>query len=251
MYSLGGLVVSADDDMRPYSLMEDSPESLEDHEISRGRLHKLGQNGFVRKSFDIMSAFLDVLGKPAAEVPDNYERGENLHDSEMELETNSSRGFSSENTIFLEPGSIQQDAIVKVAQTFRSGTNDIDAIDFVEMFLQDENQTSPEDLNDIYILVNFRPTITSCNWRMDCGVAVYDNTFFLHSSQRAYGSRTISIACGFSSEAWSPPMLTPHDTIPRAITCEIPRHRKSLTRKSQIFSRRRSSHPLRVVTNSA
>jgi hypothetical protein len=147
MYSLGGLVVSADDDMRPYSLMEDSPESLEDHEISRGRLHKLGQNGFVRKSFDIMSAFLDVLGKPAAEVPDNYERGENLHDSAMELETNSSRGFSSENTIFLEPGSIQQDAIVKVAQTFRSGTNDIDAIDFVEMFLQDENQTSPEDLS--------------------------------------------------------------------------------------------------------
>ena len=77
--------------MRPYSLMEDSPESLEDHEISRGRLHKLGQNGFVRKSFDIMSAFLDVLGKPAAEVPDNYERGENLHDSAMELETNSTR----------------------------------------------------------------------------------------------------------------------------------------------------------------
>jgi hypothetical protein len=179
MYSLGSLLVSADDDMRPYSLMEDSPESLEDHEISRGRLHKLGQNGYVRKSFDIMSAFLDVLGKPAAEAPDNYERGENLIDSAMELETNSSKGFSSENTIFLEPGPIQQDAIVKVAQTFRSGTNDIDAIDFVEMFLQDENQTSPEALNDIYILVNFRPAITNCNWRMDCGVAGYDNTFGL------------------------------------------------------------------------
>ena len=179
MYSLAGLLVSADDDMRPYSLMEDSPESLEDHEISRGRLHKLGQNGFVRKSFDIMSAFLDVLGKPAAEFPDNYERGENLIDSAMELETNSSKGFSSENTIFLEPGPIQQDAIVKVAQTFRSGTNDIDAIDFVEMFLQDENQTSPENLNDIYILVNFRPAITNCNWRMDCGVAGYDNTYGL------------------------------------------------------------------------
>jgi hypothetical protein len=179
MYSLGSLLVSADDDMRPYSLMEDSPESLEDHEISRGRLHKLGQNGYVRKSFDIMSAFLDVLGKPAAEVPGNYERGENLIDSAMELETNSSKGFSSENTIILEPGPIQQDAIVKVAQTFRSGTNDIDAIDFVEMFLQDENQTSPEDLNDIYILVNFRPAITNCNWRMDCGVAGYDNTFGL------------------------------------------------------------------------
>ena len=30
-----------------------------------------------------------------------------------------------------------------MAQTFRSGTNDIDAIDFVEMFLDDETQTEP------------------------------------------------------------------------------------------------------------
>jgi hypothetical protein len=179
MYSLGGHMVSSDDDMRPYSLMEDSPESLEDHEISRGRLHKVGKNGYVRKSFDIMSAFLDVLGKPVAEVPDNYERGENLVDSAMDLETNSSKGFSSENVIYVEPGPVQQDAIVKVAQTFRSGTNDIDAIDFIEMFLQDENQISPEDLNDMYVLVNFRPAITNRNWRMDCGVAGYDNTFGL------------------------------------------------------------------------
>ncbi len=47
------------------------------------------------------------------------------------------------------------------------------------MFLQDENQTNPESLNDIYVLVNFRPAITKCNWRMDCGVSGYDNTFGL------------------------------------------------------------------------
>ncbi len=179
MYSLGGHMVSSDDDMRPYSLMEDSPESLEDHEISRGRLHKIGKNGYARKSFDIMSAFLDVLGKPAAEVPENYERGENLVDTAMDLETNSSKGFSSQNTILIEPGPVQANAVVKIAQTFRSGTNDIDAIDFIEMFLQDENQISPEHLNDTYVLVNFRPAITNCNWRMDCGVAGYDNTFGL------------------------------------------------------------------------
>jgi hypothetical protein len=179
MYSLGGYMISSDDDMRPYSLMEDSPESLEDHEISRGRLHKVGKNGYVRKSFDIMSAFLDVLGKPASEVPENYERGETLIDSAMELETNASKGLATENTIFIEPGSIRHDAIVKIAQTFRSGTNDIDAIEFVEMFLQDENQTNPDTLKDVYVLVNFRPAITNCNWRMDCGVAGYDNTFGL------------------------------------------------------------------------
>jgi hypothetical protein len=70
MYSLGGLMVSSDDDMRPYSLMEDSPESLENNEISRGRLHKLGNNGYVKKSFDMMSAFFDVLGKPVSDSRD-------------------------------------------------------------------------------------------------------------------------------------------------------------------------------------
>jgi hypothetical protein len=33
-------MISADDDMRPYALVEGSPESLGHDEISRGRLHK-------------------------------------------------------------------------------------------------------------------------------------------------------------------------------------------------------------------
>src|SRR5271154_6512984 len=45
IYTLGGLLVSADDDMRPYALMEDSPESLGDNEISRGKLLPRGTNG--------------------------------------------------------------------------------------------------------------------------------------------------------------------------------------------------------------
>ena len=179
MYSLGGLMVSADDDMRPYSLMEDSPESLETDEISRGRLHKVGKNGYVRKSFDIMSAFLDVLGKPASEVPENYERGELMVDTAMELETNATKGFTEENALILERGAVADTAVVKMAQTFRSGTNDVDAIDFVDMFLADVQQTSIDSLNDMYVLVNFRPALTNKNWRMDCGVAGYDNTFGL------------------------------------------------------------------------
>jgi hypothetical protein len=147
--------------------------------VSRGRLHKITQNGCVRKSFDIMSAFLDVLGKPAAEVPENYDRGETLIDSAMNLETNSSKGFATENTLFLERGPVVRDAVVKIAQTFRFGTSDIDAIDFIEMFLRDESQTNPDNLNDLYVLVNFRPVITKFNWRIDCGVAGYDNTFGL------------------------------------------------------------------------
>jgi hypothetical protein len=179
MYSLGGLMVSADDDMRPYSLMEDSPESLENDEISRGRLHKVGKNGYVRKSFDIMAAFFDVLGKKASEVPENYERGELMTDTATDLETNSTKGLAIENALILQRGLVREDAIVKIAQTFRSGTNDIDAIDFVDMFLDDDQQVSLDSLNDMYVLVNFRPAITNKNWRMDCGVAGYDNTFGL------------------------------------------------------------------------
>src|SRR5262249_34483811 len=87
MYTLGGLLVSADDDMRPYTLMENSPESLGADEVSRGKLLKTGHNGYTRKSFDILASFLDVLGKSANQVPDNYERGELLVDTAMDLET--------------------------------------------------------------------------------------------------------------------------------------------------------------------
>jgi hypothetical protein len=179
MYTLGGLMVSSDDDMRPYALMEDKPESLQNDEICRGRLHRSGTNHVVHKSFDIIAAFTDVLAKRVAEIPENYERGELLLDSAMELETNTTKGVSAENSLMLEHGQVSDTALVKIAQTFRSGTNDIDAIDFVDMFLADEEQIDPDSVNDLYVLVNFRPVVTKRNWRMDCGVAGYDNTFGL------------------------------------------------------------------------
>jgi hypothetical protein len=179
MYTLGGLMVSSDDDMRPLALMEESPESLQNDEVSRGRLHRTGDEHFVRKSFDIVAAFRDVLGKPVSEIPENYARGELLVDSAMDLETNATKGPAGENSLTLEHGSVPESAVVKIAQTFRSGTNDIDAIDFVEMFLADEEQVDPDEVNDLYVLVNFRPAVTNRNWRMDCGVAGYDNTFGL------------------------------------------------------------------------
>jgi hypothetical protein len=179
MYTLGGLMVSADDDMRPYALMEHSPESLEADEISRGRLHRAGENGYGRKSFDILTSFRDVLGKPAGQAPDNYERGELVIDTAMDLETNATMGLSRENSLLVQRGHLPDDAVIKMAQTFRSGTSDIDAIDYIEMFLENDQQADPADLNDIYVLENFRPAVTKKNWRMDCGVAGYDNTFGL------------------------------------------------------------------------
>ena len=63
IYTLGAFLISADDDMRPYALVESSPESLKRDEISRGRLHKAGANGYLEKSYDILTSFKDVLGK--------------------------------------------------------------------------------------------------------------------------------------------------------------------------------------------
>jgi hypothetical protein len=179
MYTLGGLVVSADDDMRPYALMEHSPESLDADEICRGRLHRAKENGYGRKSFDILTSFRDVLGKTAGQVPDNYERGELVVDTATDLETNVTTGLQRENSLLVRRGALSDDTVVKMAQTFRSGTSDIDAIDYVEMFLENDQQTDPTELSDIYVLENFRPVITKKNWRMDCGVAGYDNTFGL------------------------------------------------------------------------
>jgi hypothetical protein len=179
MHTLGGLMISSDDDMRPYALMEDSLESLDEGEVSRGRLHRTGRNGYTRKSYDVVGAFLDVLGKKVADVPDNYDKGEVLVDTAMELETNATKGLARENSLLLERALVTPDAVVKMAQTFRTGTNDIDAMDFADLFLEDEDQIDPDGLNELYVLVNFRPAVTSKNWRMDCGVAGYDNTFGL------------------------------------------------------------------------
>jgi hypothetical protein len=117
MYTLGELMVSSDDDMRPYSFIEYSPESLAAEEVCRGRLHRNGEDGYTRKSFDIVAAFLDVLGKPVAEIPENYDRGDLLLDSSMELETNATKGLARENSLTLHPGAVADDAIVKIAQT--------------------------------------------------------------------------------------------------------------------------------------
>jgi hypothetical protein len=179
MYTLGGVVISADDDMRPFAFMEESIETLAENEVCRGKLYKAGENGYIRKSFDIVTAFLDVLGKRVCDVPANYERGEFLVDTAMDLETNATKGLSRENSLFIQRGTMDDSAVVRMAQTFRSGTNDIDAADFIEMFIEDEQQTDPDQINDQYVLVNFRPAVTKMNWRMDCGIAGYDNKFGL------------------------------------------------------------------------
>ena len=135
IYTLGHYLISADDDMRPDAFIEESLESLAAGEICRGKLFKANERGFVHKSFDLLTAFKDVLGKKVSQLPANYEKGYQISDTSMDLETNTTSEFSRENSLILQQGKLAKDAVVKVAQTYRTGTNDIDALDYVEMFL--------------------------------------------------------------------------------------------------------------------
>jgi len=153
-------------------------------------------------------------------------------DTATDLETNATKNLSRENSLLLKHGPLSDRAVVKIAQTFRSGTNDIDAIDFVELFLEDESQTNLDSLNDVYVLVNFRPVVTNQNWRIDCGVAAYDNTFGLPPFFRpACASKITSIGFGCDRRVSPLPMSTPPNTMQKAITCEIHLRLRSSTRR--------------------
>src|ERR1700758_4258510 len=104
IYTLGAFMISADDDMRPYALVEGSPESLGPDEISRGRLHKAGADSYLQKSFDLLTSFNDVLGKRVREIPGNYESGELVRDTAMDLETNVSTEYTTQNSLLVKEG---------------------------------------------------------------------------------------------------------------------------------------------------
>ena len=136
MWTLGKFLISSDDDMRPEALIENSPESLGDDEICRGKLYRaVEKKGYARKSFDLLEAFDDVLGRKLSQIPASYEKGDLLVDTSMDLETNTTREFTRDNSLMLQRGKLMRDAQIKIAQTFRTGTNDIDALDYVSMFL--------------------------------------------------------------------------------------------------------------------
>src|SRR5580658_6304135 len=119
MYTLGAFLVSADDDMRPYALIESSPESLNIDEISRGKLMKGKSAGYVQKSFDLVTSFQDVLGRRVSELPGNYETGELVVDTAMDLETNVSNDFAGDHSLLLQRGPVSSGSVIKMAQTFR------------------------------------------------------------------------------------------------------------------------------------
>jgi hypothetical protein len=92
--------------MRRSALFEHSPESLDTDEICSGKLMKVNDGGFEETSFDLLTAFHDALGKAVRDLPSNYEKGDLVTDDLMDLETNTTKTFSRENSLILNHGKV-------------------------------------------------------------------------------------------------------------------------------------------------
>ena len=181
-----------------------------------------------------------MLGKPVAEVPDNYERGELLVDTAMDLETNATKGLARENSLMLQRGRSPTTRWSKWRR--RSAPARMTSSHGLRgMFLDDEQQTSLDDLNDVYVLVNFRPAVTKKNWRMDCGVAGYDNRFGLppfFPTRLRFEDYIYRL--WVQQDGVPRPTSTRPRTTPRATTCATRRPRRFSTRRWPICSSGRS-----------
>lgn len=177
MCTLGGLMVSSDDDMRPYALAERARVARRGRDQPRPaapgrRLHQ----EVVRHRRRVPGRARQAGRRPAGQLrerrlPERHRDGtgdQRLDRPVAPGELSAARGRPGAG------GRGRQDR-----PDVRTGANDIDALDFAEMFLGNDDQIDPDELNEFYVLTNFRPATTKQNSRMDCGVAGYDNQFVL------------------------------------------------------------------------
>ncbi len=201
-YTLGEHFISVDDDMRPHGLMSVNQSIPIDPEVARGIfIHYQNSGLYARVEFDIVAAFASVLGKKVGQLGDSYVTGQAIHDTLTDLLTNTTVGEiveGRESALFVgNIGVANSDAVVKIAQTYRTGSSDVDAYDYAQQFLEDDGPRllAINDMALKYVLKGFAPCVTSSNWRIDCGVSAYDNTSglppFLPTKLRCedYGNR--------------------------------------------------------------
>lgn len=184
VYTLGEMFASVDDDMRPHGLFFKNRAELSENELLFGSYidKRDPENKIEKKSFDFIGSFLKVLGKTSAEIDrDSYMWGKYVLDNSMDLFTNCSKGISLENRLVLDGSAfdVPFDAKVVVAQSYRSGSADVDTVDYINDFLIDPHYVFVNDMSLRYVLHGIRPCITSQNWRFDTGVSAFDNSLGL------------------------------------------------------------------------
>ena len=108
--------------------MEHSPESLGDGEVSRGRLHQAGQNGYAPQVVRHPRLVPRRAGQAGRQTfRKTTSRARSWSTPRWTWRPTPPTGSHARTPLLLERGAVPADAIVKMAQTFRSGTNDIDA----------------------------------------------------------------------------------------------------------------------------
>jgi len=177
IYTLGKKMMTADDDMSPVGLFG-AGEKVEKNIICQGRFVPKNSDEYQRLDQDVAGAFLAVLGKRASDL--KCLKGQYVVDDSMDLYTNNSTGCLLDHIhLSLEPGQVSDDSLVKIAQTYRTGSPDVDVIDYINEFFDDPHAITINDLNEVFIISDFLPCLTKVNWRIDSGVCALDNRFGL------------------------------------------------------------------------
>lgn len=179
LYTLGDKFMTADDDMRPHGLFHIDRSALGEQEVLKGQyVDKVRDKKLVELvEYDILGEVLRVLGKKVSEIHGQpYLQGNYMSDSMTDLLTNKTLGRLEPNTVSLVTGQPNPDSRIITAQTFRTGSADVDAVDYANDFLVNPNNAFVNDMSLRYVLTAFRPCVTKVNWRLDVGISSFDNT---------------------------------------------------------------------------
>lgn len=176
-YTLGRKVISSDDDMLPggYVSKDANGDVLADGEVMRAEtVSDLAQAEF--REYDLYAAFLNILGTSPETL--GIEMGEYLEDPCYDLETNAVKDRASvqkTSSLHVKPlDSPLEGTRVRFAQTYRTGTSDLDAVELLALYLNSD-ASDVASLSNHFVLQGFKPVVTRKNWRFDCGVSAVDN----------------------------------------------------------------------------
>ncbi|MFH0948920.1 MAG: hypothetical protein V1802_00355 [Candidatus Aenigmatarchaeota archaeon] len=176
-YTLGRKFISSDDDMQPGGYVSKNGIALNEDEVMKAKtISDLRKSRW--EDFDIAGSFLDILGKSPETM--GLQTGEYIEDPNYDVVTNSVKNIGnankdSETILYLKPlVSPMEKTKIRLAQSFRTGTSDIDAVELLHLFL-DSNAADLVDLKSYFVITGQKPVVTAKNYRFDCGVSGYDN----------------------------------------------------------------------------